>query len=109
MSEGILLANYSFDRLKNDSLKDNPTVLLSQVVFIGLDAQEDKHFAKWQTIAKSVHLVRDLVNGNADDVTPKMLARYGSKHGKKYKGTFCYDFGEETDRKREDGAFPGGE
>ncbi len=74
MAEGVFLTNYSFIRLKKDSLKDNPAVLLDRAVFIGLDTKDEGSFAKWQTIASGVHLVRELVNGNADDVTPLMLA-----------------------------------
>lgn len=74
VSEGVFLTNYAFLHLKGKSLKDNPTVLLEEAVFLGLDAKDDAMLKKWQMITSGVHFVRELVNGNADDVTPEMLA-----------------------------------
>lgn len=71
--EGILLTNYAFNQWKHDSLKDAPP-LLEQVSFIGLDAKDQKTLDRLQTIAQGIYFTRDLVNGNADDVTPAMLA-----------------------------------
>lgn len=70
--EGILLTNYSFSRLKEISLKDNPDVLLEHVGCIGFGTEALAERIK--TIVNGVCYVRDLVNGNADDVNPRMLA-----------------------------------
>ncbi len=74
VAEGIFLTNYAFTHLKGDSIKDNPCVLLEEVTFLGLDQSEEEALKKWYTIASGVYLVRELINGNADDVTPQMLA-----------------------------------
>jgi len=70
--EGILLSNYKFNRLKGFSLKENPETLLEKIGCIGLGTTAWAE--KVQMIVSGVHYVRDLVNGNADDVNPKMLA-----------------------------------
>jgi len=74
LAEGILLTNYSFSHLKEDSLKENPVVLLEKAVLIGIEHHDDVLLAKLSAIASGVYLTRELVNGNADDVNPKMLA-----------------------------------
>lgn len=63
--EGILLTNYAF------SYKSENTCLVDSVEF--LSAEAPKGLSHLETICKGVCFARDLVNGNADDVTPKML------------------------------------
>jgi leucyl aminopeptidase len=74
VSEGVILTNYAFTHLKEESLKENPVNLLDKAVLIGYEHPDDSLMAKLRTIGAGVYLVRDLVNGNADDVNPKMLA-----------------------------------
>ncbi len=74
IAEGILLANYAYTRLKQDSLKENPVVLLERVGFIGVERKEEDFLEVIRTIAGGVEFTRELVNGNADDITPKFLA-----------------------------------
>jgi leucyl aminopeptidase len=75
--EGILLTNYSFSQHKRESIKNSPHILLEKIGIISkmkpttLLALANKHLE----IAKAVHIARDLVNGNADEVTPQYLAR----------------------------------
>lgn len=73
--EGILLANYEFTKLKKESQKEEPTTLLREINLIGVDNPNHALalVQKYLTICKSVYMVRDLVNGNADDVTPQHL------------------------------------
>lgn len=73
--EGILLTNYAFTRLKHDSLKNDPIVLLHRVTLIGMNARIEGHLQKWQAITAGVFLVRELVNGNADEINPDKLAK----------------------------------
>ena len=73
--EGLLLANYSYDQLKSETLSANPTKLIEKIYLSGLDLEEFKLCQKAQTIVNSVHFARDLVNGNAKDVTPQMLSQ----------------------------------
>jgi len=72
--EGVFLTNYAFFRLKYDALKENPVVLLEKIHFIGFDKKDTLSIEKLKTIASGVYFVRELVNGNADEVTPRMLA-----------------------------------
>ncbi len=72
--EGILLTNYAFSQLREESLKENPVVLVEKAILIGLQHLEEALLTKLSAIASGVYLVRELVNGNADDVNPKMLA-----------------------------------
>lgn len=71
--EGIYLSNYSFDHLKKDSLKDAPP-LLEAIGWIGLSSKDQPLLDHLTTIMEGVQFARDLVNGNADDVTPHMLS-----------------------------------
>ena len=74
IADGIFLTNYAFTRLKHDTLIDNPVVLLEKVCFVGFDKKDGDRIDRLKTIASGVHFVRELVNGNADEITPRMLA-----------------------------------
>ena len=67
--DGVFLTNYAFDRWKAES-----AVLLEQLEFSGVDRKMGKEIERQQTIASAVHFIRDLVNENADVVTPSRLA-----------------------------------
>lgn len=83
VSEGMYLANYSFDKLKKDSLKNGgQTVILKKVAFIGADRSLMMKVNKTKLLCESVHFARDLVNGNADEVNPQYLASLAKKLGK---------------------------
>lgn len=71
--EGVLLTNYAFNQFKGHK-KENLTVLLEKASFIGLEKKEAALLEEIQTVVEGVHFVRELVNGNADEVIPKMLA-----------------------------------
>ncbi len=86
IAEGIHLTNYAFTKLKHDSLKENPVVLLEKAVLVGLDKKFDELLEKQRVLASAIHMVRDLVNGNADDVTPQMLADQARLMAKQTKG-----------------------
>lgn len=73
--EGIFLTNYAFVRLKGESLKKDPVVLIDHAGFIGLHESDQPILHKSRTIAENVFAVRDLVNNNADEVTPSFLAK----------------------------------
>jgi leucyl aminopeptidase len=70
--EGMLLANYAFNKLKSASLKDHPEVLLEKLGCVSV--AKEVIAERIETIVGGVCYVRDLVNGNADDVDPRMLA-----------------------------------
>lgn len=80
--EGLLLANYTFDCLKSECKDLNRPVEKIQLI------TPFKNALKWAnkalTICQGVYLARDLVNGNADDITPDHLAKLakGLQNGK---------------------------
>jgi len=81
-AEGVFLTNYAFTRLKGDSLKENPCVLLEKTIFLDVEASHAAHLEKWQKVASGVHFVRDLVNMNADDKTAGALAKLAKEFEK---------------------------
>lgn len=74
ISEGLLLPNYVFTALKRHSIKDDQPVMLEKATIIEGSKTELAIATKSATVSESVNFVRDLVNGNADDVTPQHLA-----------------------------------
>jgi len=73
LSEGLLLPNYVFTALKHDALKEGKPVLLETATIIGATKSELALANKCATLCESVNFARDLINGNADDVTPQYL------------------------------------
>lgn len=74
--EGVLMANYAFDMLKGESaIEENHNQLLD-ICFIGENQASTALLKKTEIILSSVDLVRDLVNGNADDVHSETLAAF---------------------------------
>jgi len=76
--EGFLLANYVFDKLKGD-VREQPTQLVQKVCFIAADKRALSLAKKHALIAEGVYLVRNLVNSNADEVTPRYLVQVAQK------------------------------
>ncbi|MDB6081240.1 MAG: pepA [Chlamydiia bacterium] len=85
IGEGFFLANYVFDALKHDTLKQEPTVRITKVQCITSDqhAVLDALMTIEKT-AKGVYLARDLTNGNADDITPQYLGRVAKQLESEY-------------------------
>lgn len=73
ISEGLLLSNYAFTALQRHSLQDDQPVMLEKATFIEGSKSDLAIATKSAIITESVNFVRDLVNGNADDVTPQHL------------------------------------
>ncbi len=82
--EGLLLANYAFDTLKSDSIKSEPSVLLSHTTLIGIDKEELAEAKQLSKIAEGVYLTRDLVNNNACTITPQQLGQVAKDLSKKF-------------------------
>jgi len=83
--EGILMARYTFDQLKGESAqKKGEEARLDTVCFCGLNKAEEKLLQKTEKVIDSVNFVRDLVNGNSDDVTISFLKQMAQDLGKKY-------------------------
>ena len=68
--EGLLLKNYAFTEMKSDVLEEDLPHLLEKVSIIGASKKFMTVSRKMHTIAEGVYMVRDLVNRNADIVTP---------------------------------------
>lgn len=84
VEEGVLLALYTFDQLKGDSSHENNHWQLDKICFCGLDDAEKEQLKKTELIVQTVNFVRDLVNGNADDVNVDTLKGLAKGFEKKY-------------------------
>ena len=84
VSEGILLTNYAFDKLKEKALKEDPHPLLTKGCLIGCSKKDHESVKKAAKVISEVNFVRDLVNGNADDVTALALAQAAKDIGKQF-------------------------
>ncbi len=82
--EGLLLAGYSFDKLKRDSIGREPPAILENICLVGIGAEAFEGCKRAASVVEAVNFARDLVNGNADDVTPKMLSETAKKLAKEY-------------------------
>lgn len=85
VTEGFLLSNYAFTRYKSQVKKEEQTTLLEQVTLIGIGKSSLAIAEKHAVIAEGVYLARDLVNGNADDISPKYLSDLAVKFSKEFK------------------------
>jgi len=76
IAEGLLLPNYQFNQLKSviDQENEEEGSLLQKINWIGISKEGLIEAEKVLTICDGVYYTRDLVNGNADDVTPQYLA-----------------------------------
>lgn len=79
IGEGIFLANYAFDRMKKEK-----TQLISQIGILGVGAKQFSRFKERLSVCSAVHFARDLVNGNADEVTPQALAEHAKSLQKEF-------------------------
>src|SRR5581483_11323077 len=82
--EGVLMTEYTFDQLKGDAAKAEKQTAFSHLCFCGLTSKEEALLKKTQTVIRSVNFVRDLVNGNADDVHVDALKEHARAFEKKY-------------------------
>lgn len=85
MAEGSLLSNYVFEKLKGDSIKGKPTILLKKATFVGASPKALKRVKKAASVCEAVYFARDLINGNSDDVTPQLLAKTARSFASKFK------------------------
>jgi leucyl aminopeptidase len=83
--EGCLLTNYSFDRHKHMAKEDDRLSLIEKITLIGVSAKHKAICEKVQAIVEGVNFTRDLVNENADEITPQKLGELAAGLAKKYK------------------------
>lgn len=74
IAEGLFLPNYHFNRQKFTLPEEAEEVLLEKVTWIGT-LHQPAIVEKFYHICRGVDYTRDLVNGNADAVTPAFLAQ----------------------------------
>lgn len=82
--EGLCMANYSYDTLKRESLKDKPSIFIKKINLIGAKKELGALIERNEHVMKGVNLARDLVNGNADDVTASHLTKVAKELAHKY-------------------------
>jgi leucyl aminopeptidase len=83
IAEGLLLANYVFEKLKRHTVKDESAQLIKEVALVGLNKKLLSSLKKHVEISHGVYLARDLVNGNADEITPQHLVEVAKNFAKK--------------------------
>lgn len=85
ISEGLLLANYSVDRYKHPDPEElQPPSLIKKITLISPHKEVLAVADKVLAICSGVYVARDLVNGNADDVTPQYLESVARKLAKEF-------------------------
>lgn len=82
--EGILSTNYVYDQLKGKSDKNEPAHYLEKAHLIGAQKGQIELAHELETLYEGVYLARDLVNGNADDVTPQFLCQVARGFAKEF-------------------------
>ncbi len=82
--EGVMMTSYRFDQLKGESSKEENHSHLGKICFCGLDKTDAALLKKTETVIHSVNFVRDLVNGNSDDVNIDELKKIAKDFEKKY-------------------------
>lgn len=86
VAEGLLLINYHFSKYKTKALENSlEPAFLKNVSFLGLHHGAGETAVKEvQKVCEGVYLARDLVNDNADFVTPRHLAEVAKQLAKDY-------------------------
>lgn len=82
IAEGMLLPNYQFSGKKAPDKEGS--LLIEKVGLIGATVKEAALAKRCAEICKGVYFARDLVNGNADDVTPQHLAQVAKQLAKEW-------------------------
>jgi len=83
--EALFSVNYSFDSLLHDTIKTEPRVQLEAVQIVSENFESvHKALDRAEKIAEGCYLARDLINGNADDVTPEYLAHVAKSLAKEF-------------------------
>lgn len=83
IAEGLLLPNYTFNKLKTEKTEEGPT-LIQNVTWITSNKKLNEIANHVLKVCEGVYYARDLVNDNADEVTPLYLVACAKQLGKKY-------------------------
>lgn len=82
VAEGMLLVNYRWTQ--RQILSEDSFTLVKRVTLIGALTKYQSILDEAVQVAEAVYLTRDLVNGNADQVTPHYLAEVATKIAKRF-------------------------
>lgn len=85
VAEGLLLVSYSFEKLKGKQESKDQPVPIKKVNLIDGGKNSLTVAKKCAAICQGVYLTRDLVNDNADEVTPQHFSALARKFAKNYK------------------------
>ncbi len=102
IAEGILLTNYCWGQF---ATLDEETVLLKSVSIIGIRTALLETLHTCEEIAEGVYFARDLVNGNADDITPEYLGKTAKKIAGKFANTTAHVYDRKWIEKEKMGLF----
>ncbi|MCC5832983.1 MAG: leucyl aminopeptidase [Chlamydiales bacterium] len=102
IADGILLTNYSWERL---ATLVEETVLLKSVSLIGIRPDMLETVRTCEEIAEGVYFARDLINGNADIVTPQYLGEAAKKIAAKFSNTTAHVYDRKWIEKEKMGLF----
>jgi leucyl aminopeptidase len=83
IAESALMTNYRFDYMS--AKQDKQPALLEKVCLIVDGCHAEEILKEVFAISRGMKFTKDLVNGNADEITPKILAERALELGKKYK------------------------
>jgi len=93
IAEGLLLVNYRFNAYVTEK-KEGDHFLFEEICF--QDSKPSLTLSQKVNMADGIYLARDLINGNADDITPQVFAKRALEVGRRYPGLKVEVF----DRKR---------
>ncbi len=79
IAEGVYLSNYAFNELRTEKAP-----VFTKITFLDFSKDDLAICKKIESIAFCVHFARDLVNGNADDITPQALSKIAKELAKEY-------------------------
>lgn len=82
--EGVLMTHYTFGKLKGVSPEDEDPESPKSLCFCGLDTGGAALLKKTEIVVDSVNFVRDLVNGNADEIHSSALVKMAKDLEKKH-------------------------
>lgn len=104
--EGLYLANYRYTKLKSKNSAKNKDGEIVKVQFITAEtALVEGALSRTDKIMKSVYEARNLVNGNADEVTPSHLANIAKAIAKSCPRMTCQAHDKKWLQKKQMGLF----
>jgi len=86
LTEGLLLPNYLFNRMKTSKSADasEESALIEKIELITSYKHAEEVASRTLAICEGVYYARDLVNGNADEITPQYLSACAHGLSKEY-------------------------